>query len=86
MHGVPGWNWTPWLAAPAPVHLPRTCVLLQRSGVLIDACQLGRGHSTFLQQASHLTGGIYLKPGKPQALIQYLNVSCGGGTRLLLRL
>lgn len=43
---------------------------------MIDACQLGRGHSAFLQQAAHLTGGIYLKPGKPQALVQYLNVSC----------
>ncbi|PRW60988.1 general transcription factor IIH subunit 3 [Chlorella sorokiniana] len=45
----------------------------QRSGILIDACQLGAGHSSFLQQAAYLTGGTYLKPARPQALTQYLN-------------
>ena len=48
---------------------------LQRSGILIDACQLGPGQSSFLQQAAYLTGGTYLKPARPQALVQYLNVS-----------
>lgn len=27
-------------------------------------------------QAAYLTGGVYLKPSKPVALVQYLNVSC----------
>ncbi|KAI3436069.1 hypothetical protein D9Q98_002127 [Chlorella vulgaris] len=60
----------------------------QRSGVLIDACQLGVGDSSFLQQAAHLTGGIYLKPDKPQALLQYLNsvFSLDASTRQYLRL
>ncbi|KAL4418718.1 hypothetical protein ABPG77_008589 [Micractinium sp. CCAP 211/92] len=59
----------------------------QRSNVLIDACWLGHGHSAFLQQAAHLTGGVYLKPTKP-ALIQYLNsvFALDAGTRALLRL
>ena len=29
-------------------------------------------------QAAHLTGGVYLKPTKPQALVQYLNVRGAG--------
>lgn len=49
----------------------------QRSGILIDACRLGAGHSSFLQQAAYLTGGTYLRPAQPQALVQYLNVSLG---------
>ncbi|EFN53393.1 hypothetical protein CHLNCDRAFT_13819, partial [Chlorella variabilis] len=60
----------------------------QRSGVLIDACQLGRRHSTFLQQAAYLTGGVYLKPSKPVALVQYLNsvFAVDAATRQFLRM
>ncbi|KAL4452715.1 hypothetical protein ABPG75_008377 [Micractinium tetrahymenae] len=60
----------------------------QRSNVIIDACHLGQGHSAFLQQAAHLTGGVYLRPTKPQALVQYLNsvFTLDAGTRALLRL
>ncbi|PSC74346.1 general transcription factor IIH subunit 3 [Micractinium conductrix] len=60
----------------------------QRSGILIDACQLGPGHSAFLQQAAFLTGGVYLKPAKPQALAQYLNsvFALDARTRGMLRL
>lgn len=47
--------------------------------MLIDACQLGPGHSSFLQQAAYLSGGTYLKPARPQALVQYLNVSPSPG-------
>lgn len=72
---------TPAIAAacrrPAPhticnAHVPTT---LQRSEVAIDCCKLGEGHSTFLQQAAHLTGGVYLQPTRPAALLQYLLVS-----------
>ena len=48
---------------------------------------VGYGHTPFpphkftpptllvLPQAAYLTGGIYLKPSQPPALVQYLNVS-----------
>ena len=47
----------------------------QRSKVVIDACVLGNHHSSFMQQATHLTGGTYLKPTQPDALVQYLLAS-----------
>jgi transcription initiation factor TFIIH subunit 3 len=47
----------------------------QRSKVAIDACKLGGEHSSFLQQAAYLTGGVYLRPPRPEALTQYLLVS-----------
>ena len=40
----------------------------------MDACMLSGGESTFLQQATHLTGGIYLRPKQKAALLQYLLV------------
>ena len=49
-------------------------VRLQRSEVVIDACMLSGSESTFLQQATHLTGGIYLRPRLRGALLQYLLV------------
>ncbi len=47
---------------------------LQRTEVVIDACMLSGSESTFLQQATHLTGGIYLRPKLRGALLQYLLV------------
>ncbi|KAH9309323.1 hypothetical protein KI387_037234, partial [Taxus chinensis] len=44
----------------------------QRSMVPIDACIVGNQQSAFLQQASHITGGIYLKPQQPEGLFQFL--------------
>ena len=41
---------------------------------MIDACMLSGSDSTFLQQATHLTGGIYLRPRLRGALLQYLLV------------
>ncbi len=41
---------------------------------MIDACMLGGADSTFLQQATHLTGGVYLRPRHRGALLQYLLV------------
>lgn len=48
----------------------------QRSGVVIDACYLGSSQSAFLQQAAHLTGGVYLRPARPAGLLQYLLTVC----------
>eukprot|EP01119_Soliformovum_irregulare_P010928 TRINITY_DN2694_c0_g1_i2.p1 TRINITY_DN2694_c0_g1~~TRINITY_DN2694_c0_g1_i2.p1 ORF type:complete len:233 (+),score=40.88 TRINITY_DN2694_c0_g1_i2:273-971(+) len=47
----------------------------QKQGVLIDSCILSATDSPFLQQAAHLTGGIYLRPTRQDALLQYL-LSC----------
>ncbi|XP_042065185.1 general transcription and DNA repair factor IIH subunit TFB4-like isoform X2 [Salvia splendens] len=45
----------------------------QRSMVPIDSCVLGAQHSAFLQQASYITGGVYLKPQIFDGLFQYLS-------------
>ncbi|KAG9451081.1 hypothetical protein H6P81_011046 [Aristolochia fimbriata] len=45
----------------------------QRSMIPIDSCVLGTQNSAFLQQASHITGGIYQKPAYPDGLFQYLS-------------
>jgi transcription initiation factor TFIIH subunit 3 len=47
---------------------------MQRSEVVVDACMLSNSDSTFLQQATHLTGGIYMRPKQRGALLQYLLV------------
>ncbi|CAI9112322.1 OLC1v1012759C1 [Oldenlandia corymbosa var. corymbosa] len=44
----------------------------QRSMVPIDSCVIGAQHSAFLQQASHITGGVYLKPQLLEGLLQNL--------------
>ncbi|PWA83496.1 basal transcription factor complex subunit-related protein [Artemisia annua] len=44
----------------------------QRSMVPIDSCVIGSQHSTFLQQASYITGGVYLRPQHLDGLFQYL--------------
>ena len=44
----------------------------QSSAVPIDVCLLGDVESPFLQQAASLTGGVYLRPPRPQAFLQYL--------------
>ncbi|XP_077213287.1 basal transcription factor complex subunit-like protein isoform X2 [Tasmannia lanceolata] len=46
----------------------------QRSMVPIDSCIVGAQHSAFLQQASYITGGVYLKPQQADGLFQYLSV------------
>ncbi|XP_062078006.1 general transcription and DNA repair factor IIH subunit TFB4 isoform X1 [Humulus lupulus] len=45
----------------------------QRSMVPIDSCYIGSNNSAFLQQASYITGGVYLKPQQPDGLFQYLS-------------
>jgi len=44
----------------------------QRLGACIDACAIGAQDSAMLQQAAHLTGGLYLRPPRPEGLLQYL--------------
>ncbi|XP_078178404.1 basal transcription factor complex subunit-like protein [Carex rostrata] len=44
----------------------------QRSMVPIDSCIVGAQHSAFLQQASYITGGVYMKPQQLDGLFQYL--------------
>lgn len=43
----------------------------QRAGVAIDVLKLA-GDTVFLQQACDATGGVYLRPERPQGLLQYL--------------
>nr|GME13271.1 RNA polymerase II transcription factor B subunit 4 [Ipomoea batatas] len=45
----------------------------QRSMVPIDSCAIGAQHSAFLQQASYITNGVYLKPQILDGLFQYLS-------------
>lgn len=45
----------------------------QRLNVTIDAVCVAGHLSGFVQQAAHMTGGIYLQMKRPSALIQYLS-------------
>mmetsp|Transcript_6669 Transcript_6669/g.11489 ORF Transcript_6669/g.11489 Transcript_6669/m.11489 type:complete len:302 (-) Transcript_6669:239-1144(-) len=45
----------------------------QRANVVVDGCVLGNAESAFLQQAAHLTGGLYLRPPRLEGLLQYLH-------------
>ncbi|KAL6776671.1 TFB4 [Auxenochlorella protothecoides x Auxenochlorella symbiontica] len=58
----------------------------QRDGVVMDCCKLGSGEARFAQHASQLTGGVYLKPSEPQALLQNLLMvfAAGPGARAQL--
>lgn len=44
----------------------------QKKSVAVDACILAGEHSSFMQQAAYLTGGIYYKPQDHSGLLQYL--------------
>ncbi|KAL3153654.1 hypothetical protein ABBQ32_013255 [Trebouxia sp. C0010 RCD-2024] len=44
----------------------------QRHGIVIDTCVVGRQDSAFLQQAAHISEGVYLRPKHTGALLQYL--------------
>mmetsp|Transcript_27195 Transcript_27195/g.51779 ORF Transcript_27195/g.51779 Transcript_27195/m.51779 type:complete len:293 (+) Transcript_27195:440-1318(+) len=44
----------------------------QRTGVVIDGCPVTGRDSAYLQQAAHLTKGIYFKPPRLDGLLQYL--------------
>lgn len=47
----------------------------QRSNVPVDSCILGHNDSAFLQQAAYLTGGVYIKPQRPEGFLQYLTMT-----------
>ena len=70
VHGYDAW---PGVLRADLCQLPEVRCL-QRSEVIVDACMLSSGESTFLQQATHLTGGIYLRPKHRGGLLQYLLV------------
>ena len=56
------------------VHLIATIKIYihsPRCQVVVDSCVVG-APSAFLQQAAHLTGGVYLCPARPAGLLQYL--------------
>ena len=60
----------------------------QRAGIPIDSCYLGANDSAFLQQAAHITGGVYYKPRAFHDLLQHLLSTSGAdrSTRRLLQL
>lgn len=41
---------------------------------MIDVCKVSGGDAIFLQQAAHLTGGIFLRTQHRSSLLQYLMV------------
>lgn len=51
------------------------CMYVQRHGIVIDTCMVGSQDSAFLQQAAHISEGLYLRPKHTGALLQYLLVS-----------
>lgn len=55
---------------------------VQRHDVVIDACLVGGFHSSLLQQACQLTGGIYTRPARPAVLVAYLLVTACSNTYL----
>ena len=59
--------------------------LVQRHGVVIETCMVGNNDSAFLQQAAHITEGLYLRPQRTSALLQYLLVSICKLIRMLTR-
>jgi transcription initiation factor TFIIH subunit 3 len=44
----------------------------QASGVALDALVLGPSDSAFLQQAAHLTGGLYMRATEAAGMLEYL--------------
>eukprot|EP00742_Colponemidia_sp_Colp-10_P007527 GILJ01008113.1.p1 GENE.GILJ01008113.1~~GILJ01008113.1.p1 ORF type:complete len:329 (-),score=34.17 GILJ01008113.1:225-1169(-) len=58
----------------SPQYVPlMNCIFsAQKNSIPLDACVLCDTDSTFLQQAAHLTNGVYLRPDKRQGLLQYL--------------
>lgn len=47
----------------------------QRESVSIDAYNIGRTESAFLQKAAHITGGTYRKPRSIDSLLQHMLVT-----------
>jgi hypothetical protein len=55
------------------LYAPPTADAVVRDGssqVPIDACPVGGRDSALLQQAAHLTNGLYHRPPRPDGLLQ----------------
>ncbi|OAV98580.1 hypothetical protein PTTG_01790 [Puccinia triticina 1-1 BBBD Race 1] len=46
----------------------------QKATIPIDVCKISKENAVFLQQAAHLTDGIYYQVEKPKAILQYLTM------------
>lgn len=46
----------------------------QKAAIPIDVCKISTENAVFLQQAAHLTDGIYYQIEKPRAILQYLTM------------
>ncbi|KAI8072188.1 TFIIH subunit Tfb4/p34 [Gilbertella persicaria] len=44
----------------------------QKAAIPLDVCKIYGEETAFLQQASNITGGVYIKVENPQALLEYL--------------
>ncbi|KAG0145160.1 hypothetical protein CROQUDRAFT_64141 [Cronartium quercuum f. sp. fusiforme G11] len=47
----------------------------QKASIPIDVCKITGEDAVFLQQAAHLTNGVYYRLEKPKAMIQYLTMT-----------
>ncbi|KAI9146336.1 TFIIH subunit Tfb4/p34 [Paraphysoderma sedebokerense] len=59
----------------SPIHYIPTmnCIFsAQKAMIPIDVCNLGKLDTIFLQQAAHLTDGVYLKIPRIEGLLEYL--------------
>ncbi|KAG0274901.1 RNA polymerase II transcription factor B subunit 4 [Linnemannia exigua] len=48
----------------------------QKANIPIDVCKIWGEDAVFLQQAAHITEGIYMRPNDPRGLLQVLMVFC----------
>ncbi|GJY32146.1 RNA polymerase II transcription factor B subunit 4 [Tanacetum coccineum] len=55
-----------------PIEHGLNRIVVENVSVPIDSCVIGSQHSTFLQQASYITRGVYLRPQHLDGLFQYL--------------
>lgn len=44
----------------------------QATGIVIDTVLMASEDSAFMQQAAHITGGMYIRPKQPSGLLEYL--------------
>ncbi|KAI8969802.1 TFIIH subunit Tfb4/p34 [Pilobolus umbonatus] len=47
----------------------------QKASIPLDVCKIYGEETAFLQQASNITGGVYVKVDNPQALLEYMMMS-----------
>lgn len=54
------------------MNFMNTVFTAQKHEIIIDSCVLGKTSSSLLQQATDLTGGVYVEVTQPHGLLQYL--------------